>query len=525
MPDVPLENPLPTDRTPWRDRALAAIAAIAIFICFLFLYTRSNTFPSRYHPDEEGKARQILSDYRNFRHPQLLLEASSLVIKVADIDEQEPAVVAGRWVSASFAAGSVVALALIAYLDAGLPGMLIAAAIVGLCPYLFLHAHYMKEDTALVLGLSLFLLAARMIWQRWISRWPEYFSVVLLGAACAIATSGKYIGAFTIPIALIILCTGRRWRWSDLLLRPVLFFIPLLGLLYFINYRAIQDMPAFSEVFEREAVHPLHGHYGHTMNVPSIYFLTIIARATPAPILLLTILAIASIRFTWQQRRAFDWFLLIFLAIQIAMLCCCRAFFPRYALPVVVCLHLLAALGLIWSFNYAKARFPALPVAKIFGAIVILCTLALAYGVGNALYQMNHDSRDRVREFLMANTKDGDSILADSYAGFFRAVPGGGQTDYLKDNVPVQGAFYAANYGDTDALKNRGYTHVVVSALAFDRYFNHFIVPEEGSEDEFETIKHNYQDLFDHAELIWSSNPNPDLFTYVNPEIRVYRLK
>src|ERR1041385_4560716 len=119
MPDGPLESQPLTQHSMMRDRAIAAGSALAIFLFFLFLYTRSNTFPSRYHPDEEGKARQILDDYRNFRHPQLLLEASSLLVHGRSIDDVEGTVVAGRWVSAAFAAGAVVALALAAYLEAG----------------------------------------------------------------------------------------------------------------------------------------------------------------------------------------------------------------------------------------------------------------------------------------------------------------------------------------------------------------------------------------------------------------------
>src|SRR4051794_29688252 len=61
---------------------LAAFCAL-LWVGCLVLYTRANTFAYYYHPDEEGKAKQATLGSRNFNHPQMLLEVSSVAIRAA----------------------------------------------------------------------------------------------------------------------------------------------------------------------------------------------------------------------------------------------------------------------------------------------------------------------------------------------------------------------------------------------------------------------------------------------------------
>src|SRR5689334_16732324 len=113
----------PTPIGIWKQRALAALFSITLFAGCLWLYTRSNRFSYLFHPDELGKADQIIDDYRNFRHPQLLLEVTHRFLK-SDEQEIQSIVNVGRNVSAAFAAAAVVCLALTGYFEAGLLGMI-----------------------------------------------------------------------------------------------------------------------------------------------------------------------------------------------------------------------------------------------------------------------------------------------------------------------------------------------------------------------------------------------------------------
>ena len=175
----------------WTRRAIAAGLSLLIFVAAFYLYTRHTHFPLRYHPDEPGKVEQVLSDYRNYNHPTLMLDLTQAAAKIFHTTEDpESVAMVGRSVSAFFAAGCVVFLALAGYLEAGLPGMLFVALLVGTCPFLFTYSHYIKEDAGLMFGVGMFLLAARMIWVPWRHRWVEVATVIFLGAACAFAASG-----------------------------------------------------------------------------------------------------------------------------------------------------------------------------------------------------------------------------------------------------------------------------------------------------------------------------------------------
>ena len=502
------------------ERFLASGLSLVIFLGVLWVYTRSNTFPARYHPDEEGKANQVLSDWRNFRHPQLLLEASTLLVRARNIDETQQVVVAGRWISALCSAGAVVSLALAAYLEAGIGAMLVAAVFVGLCPFLLVHAHYMKEDTALVLGVAMVVLAARMLWHPWRSWSAELLTVAFLGLSCAIATSGKYIGAFTVLIALLILFIGRRWRVTDLILRTLTLIVTFTACTAAINYRAFQDCDQFISGFESESVHLLSGHLGFDMPVPHTHFLEVIARSTPTSILLLAVAGLIMLGITWRKRNTWDFFLPALILIQVLMLCFCHSFIARYALPAIVLMHLLAAMGLVWTWQWSRELYLPHLVLPGLTAIVAINLGWLCY---DTLAEFRDDSRDRVRAWLIANTSTGDRVLTDTYAGFFPPL-GGSQSDELKTGVAVSGEFYAAaSVGSAQALKDKGYTYIVVTPLAYERFFNAHIVPTKSNQDFYDATRTAYQDIFDHATLVWSSKPRHGWMTYVDPEIRVYR--
>ena len=90
----------------------------------------------RDHPDERGKGEQVIEDWRNWNHPTLMLDATAAVVKWFKVDDSETdnVVIAGRRVSAAFAAILVVAVSFIGFVEAGLWGMLAVALIVGASP-------------------------------------------------------------------------------------------------------------------------------------------------------------------------------------------------------------------------------------------------------------------------------------------------------------------------------------------------------------------------------------------------------
>ena len=152
-------------------RGLIAVALLALFAAAFTLFTRDNHHPFFYHPDEYGKAKQIVDGTRsfNFNHPLLLLNVAKPLKKFwgKGANDTKPvklqkATEAGRTASALFAALAVVALAVAGYFLAGLGGAIGVAVVTMFHPMLFEHAHIFKEDTALTMGLAFTVLASAL---------------------------------------------------------------------------------------------------------------------------------------------------------------------------------------------------------------------------------------------------------------------------------------------------------------------------------------------------------------------------
>jgi hypothetical protein len=136
-------------------------AGFALFVLVAALFSRGNDFPFFYHTDEPGKVEQIIECRRNFHHPLLMLNSGSYALALSGMDRTyQNTAVAGRWVNALFAAGAVVVFSALALKWGGPVAALGAGTLLLLEPNLFDAAHYMKEDPALIFGLSCFLLAS-----------------------------------------------------------------------------------------------------------------------------------------------------------------------------------------------------------------------------------------------------------------------------------------------------------------------------------------------------------------------------
>src|SRR6187200_2694051 len=131
-------------RGPW------PIALVLFFGC-LALFTRNNRFSYDYHPDEDGKTHQIIERERNYHHPLLLLNATDLAVHLTGTAKtNQRVVIAGRWVSAAFAAAAVATLGLVVFYRAGWLAAWAAGLLVATHDKLYEAAHYLKEDTALM---------------------------------------------------------------------------------------------------------------------------------------------------------------------------------------------------------------------------------------------------------------------------------------------------------------------------------------------------------------------------------------
>ena len=522
---------------------VVGILILAMWAGCLWLYSRNNSFSIAYHPDEPGKVEQVVEGYRNYLHPLLLLETTSLWLKLKPVntDNNQLVVMAGRDVSAFFGATAAALLTLTAYLCAGWWGLILGALLLGLCPPLLVYSHYMKEDASLVVGLAVTILATRMIWmsRRWWTRIPCW---ALLAAGCALATSGKYVGAMTLvlPVALFFIAPGFRW-WRPIL--RILLFVPILVVcLVAINHRAlnlnnldIQKVmhdpdgweylftPGFLNGLNRETRHSSTEHLGMTAHRPNNYALRqALSDTWPWGALPLAALPLVLL-LTRRQGWGWEVLLLLFTAFCTLVLSYSIILFPRYVLPLVVLIHLAAALTLARLLVAMRGRPVAQATAGICTGLILLVCLfprCLDY-----TYQFGHDARETLQEWAIKNLPANARVYCDNYTAMAVPLLGENSLRNLRPDVRVYSPMFAASVGSLTDLARYGECYVVICQTAYDRYFEPSAMPAMGNEDEILQMKSFYQTLLEKYVPVWQSVPAHYTGAFANPDIKVYRLK
>ena len=183
------------------NRRHAILLFLCVFAVGLTVFSRHNSFPYYYHPDEPGKVSQLIRHKRNFHHPMMMLSTVNVaryaVLRGANQKNSQKVVQVGRVATAAMSAGAVAALAVLAFqLFGALAGW--AVGLLGVTnPLLFDLAHYFKEDPWLMAGIAVFCLALNAF-----SEAPTMKRLYLLAVACAVAAAGKYVGFFLLPVAV-----------------------------------------------------------------------------------------------------------------------------------------------------------------------------------------------------------------------------------------------------------------------------------------------------------------------------------
>jgi hypothetical protein len=515
------------DAAPWNiniNRIVAVMLSLALGCIALILFTRGNDFPPAfYHPDEPGKIDQITGNAPwNYHHPLLLLQTVSLLRDALfpTAGERDLAIL-GRDVSAAFAAISVFAAAMTGYCSAGFAGLLICGLIVMLCPALLINAHYFKEDAALVGGMLLAILGARLVISARTRR-QKRLATILLGIACAAAASGKFVGIFTfIPAALTIYLTRRdhplakRSAWS-------IFAISAALTALIINFRAIIHLPDALNGLGFEVQHVVEGHSGLTLNVPNVYPLRIAIRETMTSVWIMLGVAVTWLLLT--RRRIGRWRIVVasFPLSYIVLTMVNSIPIPRYALAVTVSIYLLAGLAICEVFrDLSRHRVWA-------STIAVVCLGVIATFQGERCLALNNsfrdDSRQRLWEFVATQTPPGSRILQDAYV----SLHGGGDPWRFPRQSPlrqrIQYRMFAADEGTLDEVVRQGYSYVAVANMNFDRFFESGVRGVRGNEAWFAAHRKFYEDLFAKGELVWESKPGQQSNSYVDMDLRLYKI-
>ncbi len=507
-----------------RDRLLVAAWVLVLTACAFVLNTRHNQFPYFYHPDEPGKVAQIITGEWNFHHPMLLLSTTKVATGLLGTPLKEQAIVGvGRGVSAAFSAVSIAALALLAYFWRGWWASLPTGGALLFHHQIYELSHYMKEDTALLMGTSLTFLAAYVYWQR-----ASLVLALAVGASCALATSGKYMGAMMLPLAVFVLLKGPGAKPRAHL--PI-FVGAFLAVMALVNAPILADFATFRSSFDHEVELVVRGQGGMTRSIPHAQYWNIfIDNTTPAIWVALLVFLVAC----WRRRTlpsSLEWVIIAFpFAFALALSVSPKSN-DRYFLVATAIFTLLAGLAIVDIGRSPWLRRLRPQVAMTFAAaLLVLCQLPSWMDYERAF--QSDDTGDLV-EWLRTKvpataviTKDSRVLLPiperKSHGARVGIIPQKVITKPLS-NPEGKRVRYAADVGSLDELRAAGITHVAISQSDYGRFFLASLKPQSGEETDYNRRQRFYEELRARTDaLVFERKRNTVI--YLHPGIEVYQI-
>jgi hypothetical protein len=500
------------DRVFVPSRIWLAVWAVVLFVSALALNTRHNTFPYFYHPDEGEKAAQLLTGKWNFHHPMLLLTTTKTVIDLAHVRQREQAVVeAGRWVSAGFTALAIVALSLLGYAWRGWKVCVASGAALLLHHQLYELSHYLKEDTALLAGMSFTFLTAYLYWQK-----PGGVAASLLGLSVAAAISGKYLGIMSLAVAGPVLWFAPGPRKAS---RFFWFGGALLLALLVVNLPLVLSPAAFGQSLDREVGLAVGGQRGTTRSIPHALYWNIF-RDNTTPVMWGLLLAFLFGR--WRERRSLtlvEWLIIAFPFVYALALSFSPKSNDRYFLPATGLFTLFTAVGVLDASRvlapWIKPRWSVLALGLALVAAQIPSWLRY-----EAAFQ--RDDNRELFEWVKAKLPPEAVIVKDSRV----QLPDPKSTRVLNHFGPLPQTViakkYAADYGSIREARKKGVTHVAVSDSDFGRFFLRGLRPKKDDAEDFARRKSFYKKLLRDGELLFVRDRGTVL--YLHPGLRLYRM-
>jgi hypothetical protein len=493
-------------------RCATWVVAVGFFCLSLALYTRHNNFPFAYHPDEPTKVAQLNAGTRNFNHPLLLLSATDSTMRALKISRtMQNAAVVGRWIAAACAAGAVAILALLAHHYRGPLAATVAGASVMLHGKLFLYSHYMKEDTALVLGIVLTFLAMACYWSK-----PTLARAALLGMACAVAISSKYAGAMMPVLALPVLFFATRM--GAFLNRLLIFAAVFLALTISINYKLVAQKVEFEKSLDREVRWVSSGHFGIGEKVPHLKYVNEMRKNSG----LFTWLLMGSFAAGFIRQRAGlpGWMLLFFPYVYMAVLSFLPKTSDRYLLPTYVLVAFQAGMGIEFLCSWTASLFPKMRSARIpvAAGLLVAALLPQVRSLRNLDRAFQGDARIELAHWIQKHLPP-DAVIAQG-KNVRLSDPGTLSYDGPQLRQRIISKFLLSDFGELDELRNSGITHVAISKSEYGAYLSERQV-QPALADDYRRRKEFYERLRSEGILLWKKKGGP---TYLNPHLELFQL-
>jgi len=489
---------------------------LVVFFVGFFWFTHGNSFPSFYHPEEEIRASQLIKGDWDLHRPLLSASTTQLLKTVLRVPDDVQAVVQlGRCVSALFAVGAIVCLGLAVYLVGN------TAAAVLLCfLLLFQHqfydlAHTMSENSSLMFGASLTLLAIVLLEQK--ATVPR---ALFLGFSVAIAISAKYIGALLfIPALIAVLRSGgREFRVN----RVMEFVLGLLFAILVVNFYAVTELPLTA----LDVLQDLASAFASTPNgfknlVHGTYWLALWHNTTPAIWVMLGI----SLWVLWIRRRNLKMseILLVLIPLIYFLLLLFAPVGDLRFLPVVGFTYAFAAAGVAWmaeliSTTREEVRGWLLPA--LFAVCLAACFFEFLRGYPY-FAAFNWDERLEMLTWMDGNLRPGSKIIADPSALLPRLLAEKKQKyrfDLLKDDLPKMNE----DQPRLEQVAAAGADYVVVCESDYETLRSSAASVAKANDESVNAVKQFYSELFVKGTLMWSRDRGP--VPYLQPGLEIYHL-
>ena len=516
----------------WQDYLkLGAWSLVLFALCYL-LNTRHNRFPFFYHPDEPRKVEQVMTGDWNYHHPMLLLTTTKLAVDGLNVPKKEQRVVeTGRRVSAAFMAAAVVAFSLLAYLWRGWAAAFTAGLALMMHHQCYELAHYMKEDSALLMGVSFAFLAALAY-----SQAPSSWRAVVLGASVGLAISGKYIGVVVLGVALPVIWFHSEGKRPA---RYVYFTLVLVAVIAAVNLPLLLHPETFRHSLDREMESVIEGQGDVTRRVPhALYWNVFIDNTTP----LIWLFLVGFFVIRWHRRDGLTLTQRLIAGFPIAFTLL-LSFSPkendRYFLPATALFTFIACLGAIDSPRLVQAAW------KVFGlphperamsgrwrtravAVAIFALVALqVVGWGkpgwisyDAAFQ--RDDKADLIAWMHANLPADAVVAADGTAGL---VDPKKKKNLARRQAVTQKLLVsklAADFGTIEELHGMGVNYVVVSESSYGKFFRSDLRAKDDKDQKYTAGRAFYEHLLREEEPLFDRERGTVI--YLHPGIRVYAM-
>jgi hypothetical protein len=197
--------------------------------------------------------------------------------------------------------------------------------------------------------------------------------------------------------------------------------------------------------------------------------------------------------------------------------------FPRYALPITVLIYFISGQLMVGVLHQIKR--PIWVSRAMFAACMSVIGIAQGTQCCRLNLQFADDSRQRLREWVATHLSE-QKVLTEDYTALDGAGDPWRYPHQSRIKAQIVRVRSIADGAETiDDLKAAGIEYVAVAEPKYERYFRAGVHAVSHDQEE-QLLQHRqfYRELFERAELVWSSVPSPPSHAYVNPELYLYRL-